>query len=139
MIGHTLQTPCRRDYGVSQRFWSGKVVKTNGSYTLSCHGNSAYPLYGNYTVMYATKAGTFDHERAMCMRGSSLSQGQTNALTWNVSSTVSSTTAGLSVTFGNSTWLPTIAFTNTTGFHAWFQVRANVFDDATVFNEPGAT
>ena len=61
MIGHMLQTPCRRDYGVSQRFWS-KVVKTNRSYTLSCHGNGTHPLYGNYTVTYATKAGTFDHD-----------------------------------------------------------------------------
>lgn len=127
----------RREYGVSQRFWSGKVVKTNGSYTLSCHGNGSYPLYGDYTVTYATKAGTYDYERAMCMRGSTSSQGQTNTLTWRALSEVSSNTAGLSVTFGSGTWLPTIFFTNTTGFHAWFSVCANVFDDATVFNEPG--
>ena len=129
----------RREYGMSQRFWSGKVPDTNGAYTLSCHGNGPYPLYGTYTVSYATKAGTFEHERAMCMRGSTASQGQTNTVTWRTLSAVSSNTAGLSVAFGNSSWLPTITFTNTTAFHAYFIVDATVFDDDAVFTAPGAS
>ena len=127
----------RREYGMSQRFWSGKVSKTNGSLVVNCHGNSAYPLYGNYTVQYTTKAGTFDYKIANCFRGSTALQGNTGALTWRDLSSVSSSTAGLSAVLGFSTWLPTITFTNTTSFHAFFQIRAVVFDESFAFSEAG--
>jgi len=127
----------RREYGMSQRFWSGKVPKTNGSLVVHCHGNSAYPLYGNYTVQYTTKAGTFDCKTATCFRGSTASAGNTGALTWKDLSFVSSSTAGLSAVLGSSTWLPTISFTNTTSFHAFFQIHAVVFDESFAFSEAG--
>jgi len=124
----------RRDYAMSCRFWSGRV---NGSYILNCNGNSAYPLYGVYTVFYMTKAGTYDCEMFNCFRGSTGSAGNTNTLTWNPLSSISSNTAGLSVVFGSSTWLPTITFSNSTPFHAYFQVHAFVFDESFAFSQPG--
>jgi len=44
-------------YGISQRFWSGKISKNNGNYLLQCYGNGSYGLYGTYTVQFMTKSG----------------------------------------------------------------------------------
>ena len=126
----------RREYAMSRRFWSGKVLKTSGSYVLICHGNGAYPLYGRYTVQYMTKAGTFDCEMASCFRGSVAQPGNFGSLTWTSMASASSNT-GLSAVLGSSTWLPTITFTNTTPYHAYFQVHAEVFDESFAFSESG--
>jgi len=127
-----------RTYGMSQRFWSGKVPKNSGNYLLQCYGNGIYGLYGTYTVQFMTKSGTLNNAIAMCMRGSAGVPGNSNIITWTILSSTTTNTNGLSIAFGatvNHRWCPQIIFTNTTSVNAWFQVNAVVFDESDVHNE----
>jgi len=123
-----------RQYALSQRFWSGRVPRNSVTpETLQFWGSGSFPLYGTYSVQYMTKSGTFHNAIAMCMRGTVGSPGNTNALTWQVLTSSTSGTAGLSITFGAvSSFVPQISFTNTTNVNGWFHVSAVVFEDSVV-------
>ena len=126
-----------RQYALGQRFWSGKVPRnTVTPQTLQFWGSGNFPLYGTFSVQYMTKSGTFHNATAMVMRGSEASPGNTSAVRWATLSSNTSSTGGLSITFGVvSSWVPQISFANTTSVNAWFQVSAVVFDDATIHGE----
>lgn len=127
-----------RTYGISQRFWSGKISKNNGNYLLQCYGNGSYGLYGTYTVQFMTKSGTLHNAIAMCMRGSAASPGNSNIVTWTILSSTTTNTNGLSIAFGATSahaWCPQITFRNSTSVNAWFQVNAVVFDENALHNE----
>jgi hypothetical protein len=126
-----------RQYALAERFWSGKAPRNTATpQTLQFWGNGNYGLYGTYSVQYMTKSGTFHNAVATCMRGTSGSPGNTNALNWQTISSITSGTTGLSISFGVvSNFIPQISFTNNTAVNAWFQVSAVVFDDATIHAE----